>query len=215
MKRVFFSFLMTIRVFAGDLVEERFVEIYEKQLWGTVTPSGEGSLPENLHSYIDFLSTFIRNHHITSICDLGCGDFSYFRTIDLTGVRYIGIDIVKGLVDLNRRNYGTDNISFIHGNIIHMELPEADLAICKHVLQHLPNESVFKIIDKLKKYRYCILLDQCQSDSLANISLPLGKSRPLDLSAPPFNLKAKYWRIFDIFGYPHKMLLIEHPPDQK
>ena len=143
---------------------------------------------------------------------MGCGTFMYFEEVDLDGISYTGVDIVKDLIDLNNKKYGNDHIKFQHGNIVEMEYPDADLVICKHVMQHLQNEDVFKILPKLKTFRYCLLVDQITSPTATNIDLSFGEDRPLDVLKPPFNLKPSFIGHFYIEheGNKHQFTIIEN-----
>jgi hypothetical protein len=37
-----------------------------------------------------------------SLLDAGCGDFNWMRTVDLPGIKYIGVDVVSDLIERNR-----------------------------------------------------------------------------------------------------------------
>ena len=208
MKKIIFLCLVIFTIFAQNKFEQLFTDVYRNKSWGGGDDvSGRGSIPENLKDYIQFLTSFISENNITNILDIGCGSFKYFSTIDLSNTSYIGIDIVKELMEINTLKYGTENIKFIHGNAIDMDLPESELVICKYVLQHLPNKEAIKIIKKLKTYPYCILINQCQSITPTNANL---SDRPIDLLSPPFSLKADYTMTFYIDNYPHQLILIKN-----
>jgi SAM-dependent methyltransferase len=211
-----FSFCL-ISIFAADPLEERFTNIYTEKTWGIENRSGGGSEVYNIIPYLDFLNGFLKKNNISSIIDLGCGTFMYFEEVNLEKISYTGVDIVKELIDLNNETYGNDHIKFQHGNIVEMEYPDADLVICKHVMQHLQNDDVCKILEKLKKFRYCLLVDQIKSPTPTNIDLPFGEDRPLDLLKPPFNLIASEIGHFYIEheGNMHQFILVEnHSEDE-
>ena len=63
-------------------MEQVFTYIYENNIWGDNLnnkysgSSGDGSTIEfNKDTYINFVQNFIKDHNITSVVDLGCGDF--------------------------------------------------------------------------------------------------------------------------------------------
>ena len=58
-------------------------------------------------------------------------------------VIYIGGDIVKDLVNENRRLWETNNVKFISHNICVDQFPRADLWICRDTLFHLSYEVTF------------------------------------------------------------------------
>jgi len=58
--------------------ENIFTEIYEKKLWGSGKNefySGRGSENFNTGEYRKYLQNFILEQNISSVIDLGCGDF--------------------------------------------------------------------------------------------------------------------------------------------
>jgi hypothetical protein len=61
-----------------EKTKQIFTEIYNKNLWNG--GSGPGSNPENILTYITFLQKFLHSNNITSILDLGCGDWQYMKT---------------------------------------------------------------------------------------------------------------------------------------
>jgi SAM-dependent methyltransferase len=104
------------------------------------------------------MKDFIRAHHISSVVDLGCGDFRVSRHL-AEGLRYTGCDVVQPLVDYNQKNFGNDHIQFLKRNIITDELPDGELCLIRQVFQHLSNESIVKVLPKLKKYKYVVIAD--------------------------------------------------------
>jgi hypothetical protein len=60
-----------------------------------------------------------------------------------------------------------------------------DLIIIKDVLQHLPNDSIVKILNKIEKC--CRIALICDDLGESNIDIVPGGYRRLNLSAAPFN----------------------------
>lgn len=54
--------------------------------------SGPGSSVKNTTEARNLITTSIQKLQIKSILDLGCGDWNWFKLIDLTGVSYEGWD---------------------------------------------------------------------------------------------------------------------------
>lgn len=157
--------------------------------------SGAGSTLENTVLYRQFVDDFISSNKIKSILDLGCGDFEVMRTLKNIGnVKYIGIDASKYIINKNKRLYGDFNKIFVHGTIADMNLPNYDLVIIKDVLQHLSNENIIKILDRMKTYKYIIIVNDI--DNHTNEDIEDGGFRPLDLEKPPFNIKFSYKFIY-------------------
>ncbi len=71
-------------------------------------------------------------------------------------------------------------------------LPSADLLICKEVLQHLSNTDVLRFLGKLSDFTYCLITNDVDpiTQTSDNPNIAQGGYRWLDLTAPPFNVRA-------------------------
>lgn len=167
-----------------------FTRIYAGDTWGN--GSGPGSDPANVRAYLDYLQDFLRRHQIRSIVDCGCGDWQLMRTIDLTGIDYLGIDYVDSVVERNRREFGAPNLRFAQGDFTSMTLPEADLVICKDALQHLPSRKSHAFLRQLPGFRFALLTNDEGDNEGRDLRLT-GQHHyaPLDLRKPPFDLAAR------------------------
>lgn len=180
-----------------------FTNKYKYRTWGANDQgkgtSGIGSTLPNTELYRELLQDFLESFDIKTVVDVGCGDWEFSQAIDWTGINYIGFDIVKPVIKRNIAKYGTSNIIFKHGNAIEMDLPQADLLICKDVLQHLPNEDILKFIQQLGKFKYCLITNDVNPVTLSsdNPEIKHGEDHYLDLSKPPFSLRGvkliDYW----------------------
>ena len=128
-------------------MRERFEQIYDQNKWGY--GSGKGSLPRHSRGYIGMLQGFMSDHSISTVVDLGCGDWQFSRLIDWSGVQYHGTDLVRSVIDRNIEQYSAPNIEFrvFSGNFD--DLPDADLLLAKDVLQHWSNDSVKSFLPTL------------------------------------------------------------------
>ena len=171
---------------------QTFNRIYSEGVWGRDATgegtSGSGSTLEITRQYRAYLQDFIKTHRVTSIVDAGCGDWSFSRTIDWAGARYLGVDIASDVIEADRKKYETGKITFLVGDITE-QLPAADLLISKDVLQHLPNALVQKFIrNNLKRGKYKWVLLTNDRGNPNGDTVP-GGYRAIDLSAPPFDVK--------------------------
>jgi hypothetical protein len=176
------------------LLEDRFSTIYQEDLW--THGSGPGSLPVHTIEYRAFLERFISQNAITSVTDLGCGDWQSSRLINWKDVHYVGLDVVSWIIDRNNAEFGSQTIEFRH--LMNLDdLPGGDLCICKEVMQHLPNEIVQLHLDLIaERYRFALITNYVEPESECNIDIDVGGSRPLRLDRAPFNAKGCY-----IFSY--------------
>jgi SAM-dependent methyltransferase len=168
-----------------------FDDHYKSNLW-IGGGSGSGSTPEITAEYRNFLVAFLRDHKIKSVVDLGCGDWQFSQMIDWTGIDYTGID-VSGVVLANTKKHARPSVKFIQLDGSRNELPLADLLIAKDVLQHWSNADVSKFIPKMKKFKYALITNGTHEIAkIQNENTRSGGCRPVDLSAPPFNVKGEY-----------------------
>jgi SAM-dependent methyltransferase len=181
----------------GLSVQERFENIYAQNLWRG--GSGEGSLPSSTKGYARFVQNFIRDNRITSVVDLGCGDWQFSRFIDWSGVRYRGFDIVRPVIEQNRSLYARAGVDFDVSPERFDQYPSADLLIVKDVLQHWSTATIGRFLPTLKRYPFA-LITNCidprrrkfwKKPATKNPDIDDGDFRYLDLRKAPFFLQAK------------------------
>jgi SAM-dependent methyltransferase len=171
-----------------------FADIYKRGEWGKDESghgnSGTGSDPEIAKPYIEFLQSYLATHNIKSVVDLGCGDWRIGKSVNWDGIQYTGIDVVDSVVQANIEKFSAPNITFIVADGTNIELPSADLLICKEVLQHLPFQDIHQIVAQFGKFKHCIVVNDVDPATLTceNVDIPRGHCRSLDLTKPPFSV---------------------------
>ncbi len=141
----------------------------------------------------------MRANDIRSVVDAGCGDWTFSCAIDWSGIDYRGYDVVETVINENNRKYGKPNIRFIQGNVVDHDLPPADLLLCKHVLQHLPEQDVMRFLHQLPKYRHALVTNSVNPRTLSaeNRNIVMGDYREFDPTAYPYNVRGikvlTYW----------------------
>lgn len=176
-------------------ITQAFTHIYEIGGWGRDTQgnaiSGGGSLVQNAKKYMTFLQNFLKKNNIKSVIDVGCGDWSFSQYIDWTGIDYVGYDVVKSVIDTNNKKFSNKNCIFLLGDATQLDLPQADLLICKDVLQHLSNEDVSLFLKQLNKFKYCLITNDVnpQTETSTNENIETGSYRIIDLTKSPFAVK--------------------------
>lgn len=194
--------------------EDVFSIAYETAMWGRNSEgkahSGAGSTLQNTRLYRLFLEDFISSHNIKSIVDYGCGDWESTQLLNLHGIDYIGIDVVKSVINQNEAKFGSPFVKFIYGNGNEVNLPSADLLICKDVLQHLPNSAIHTFITYLPKFKYCLIINDVDPEffTSTNPDIHAGNWRLIDLTKPPFNVKGEKILTFPAGGTTKQILLI-------
>ena len=183
--------------------KDAMAQIYENNLWGGKKSefySGLGShQPEIVNPYIAVLSAFLKAFEIPPVvCDLGCGDFNIGNELVKYTKKYIALDIVPELIAHNKKVFKADNLEFRALNIAKDELPLGDCAILRQVLQHLSNAEIKSVVEKLYDFKYVILTEHLpeegfepNKDIISGQGIRLKKQSGVNLSASPFNFKAK------------------------
>lgn len=178
-------------------------QIYEQNLWGGGDAdfySGTGSHdPELVDPYIDAVSSFLGSFDDPLVvCDLGCGDFNVGRKLVKHAKKYIAADIVPELIERNKRRFLAENLEFRCLDIAADAWPSGDCVILRQVLQHLSNNEIHRIVNKLSDFRYVILTEHVpdgdftpNKDIISGQGTRLKKNSGVDLLTPPFNFRVK------------------------
>lgn len=178
-------------------------QIYDLGFWGKGSVedkfySGDGSHdPKIIEPYIQFVQEFLQSFkEKISLVDLGCGDFNVGKNFVQFTQKYFALDVVEELIAYNSQKFNFPNIEFLSLDIVKNDLPKADCAIIRQVLQHLSNKEIGLLIPKLAQYQYIILTEHIpDGDFIANKDIITGQGIRLkqnsgvDLTKEPFNLK--------------------------
>ncbi|MGE0197428.1 MAG: class I SAM-dependent methyltransferase [Simkaniaceae bacterium] len=211
MKRHLCLLLTCVSLQAQDPTEAIFSWIYHSGTWDESGFSLSGSQVEIMQPYMQFLQDFLNQYEIQSVVDVGCGDWAFSRYIDWNRIEYFGIDIVPFVIERNLELFSQSNIHFILGNALEMDLPEADLLICKDTFQHLSNQSIKRLLAQCGKFKHCLFTDYVDPKTLSssNSDIPNGNMHFIDLTKPPFNLKGEKVLLFQGVGAPKQTLHIQ------
>ncbi len=187
-----------------DSTANAFRAIYRDHAWMGRSLSGPGSDPARTEAFRQALQEFIRSRSVSSVVDIGCGDWASTRLVDWSDLDYLGIDVVPEMIAANRARYQRGRIRFEVLDATKAPLPSADLVIIKEMLQHLPLTEIVSVLDTLRSFRWAILVnDIAHSRSggwkmlwrrkhfvTTNCDIEAGGYRLLSLRDPPFNLPA-------------------------
>ena len=127
---------------------------------------------------------------------MGCGDFNIGRQLVKYSSNYIGVDIVNDLILHNKKIYTQKKLEFRCLDIANDPIPRGDCAIIRQVFQHLSNDEVQQILNKLYQFKFVIITEHIPKynfipniDILSGQGNRLKKKSGLDLASPPFNFK--------------------------
>lgn len=187
--------------------EDVFDNIYEKGIWGkdeqSNSTSGTGShKAEIVDPYVNVVKKVITDNNIKTVADLGCGDFAIGSQIIDYCESFRAYDISNIILERNRSKYKHPNLKFYKLDLSKDELPHADMAFVRQVLQHLSNENIKNFVHQLntsKKFKYLLLTEHLplKSKFVPNIDKPSGpniriaNNSGVILHEKPFNLKFK------------------------
>ncbi len=111
---------------------------------------------------------------------------------------YHAVDIVPDLMEHNKTKFQDTNITFQCLDVAVDELPTGDCALVRQVLQHLSNQEVHQILEKLSRYRYVIITEHIPSgdfepnkDKISGQGIRLKQDSGIDVLAEPFHWKVK------------------------
>jgi hypothetical protein len=183
-----FSTVLASNECVTDPVEKIFTHIYKENIWESQESiSGPGSELRVTQRMRRELSALIKRFGIASIADAPCGDLNWMKHVDIGKCRYIGIDIVKELIESNTRIFG-DTREFRHLNLVENIIDQVDLIICRDMLAHLTYEQIFTVLKNFKQSGSKYLLVTTGITTQKNYDMPnTGECRFLNLELPPFN----------------------------
>lgn len=173
----------------GKGIDQIFSEIHSEGRWqedSQASLSGPGSSLSATEELRAELQVFFKQHRISSIVDLGCGDFSWFRNLDLSGIDYVGYDIVPEIVEQNQRIFWSETTRFELGSARDVRIGRCDLVVCRDCLVHLAFSEIQAVLKNLEACGARFVgLTHFPSIS-RNSGIPTGSWRPLNMTLPPF-----------------------------
>lgn len=172
-------------------IENKFTNIYLNNHWkGSESKSGPGSTVEKNKLLLKNLEEFVVKFNISSIIDCGCGDFNWMQHFNFNLIKsYLGIDIVKPLIDDNTAKFSNKIIKFKHINPIDDSIEFADVILCKDVLVHLCFEDAFHVLENVRKSKSTYFISTTFYN-FENKDIKTGQWRPINLESSPFYLGA-------------------------
>jgi SAM-dependent methyltransferase len=197
----------------GD-ISGTFTTIFRDNYWGSdESISGTGSELGRTQEIRKALRSIIDAHGITSVLDIPCGDFNWMQHTDLSGVRYIGADIVQEIVANNQRHAIDGRYEFRHLDLTSSELPKVDLIFVRDCLPHLSNANIGAAIRNIRRSGAKYLLTTSFPSTLWNYNINNGEFRPINLQGSPFGFPAAERRVLEDHGdekldYPDKCMML-------
>ena len=172
--------------FLKESVDDRFRHIYSSHSWISAEDqqslSGLGSDLSSTTNIRQFLPLLIEYLNISNLIDLGCGDWTWMRSINLP-CKYLGIDIVEEVIESNQM-FSSDDIRFECMNAIIGPIPYAEVILCREILFHLSLEDSLCLLRNVKqssKYLFATT-----NDLWFNSDIRSGDFRNINLCRKPY-----------------------------
>lgn len=166
---------------------DAWIKQYKEELGTRESVSGVGSTVQNTAEIREHLPSIFKQYKIKSMVDIPCGDWNWMRLVDLSGIKYIGCDIVPQLVADNNAKYGN---MFQLLDITKGVPPKADLLLCRDLLFHLPQREVEQALSNIYASGCRYFLTTTFKD-VPNTDINTGSSigwRKINLTASPYEL---------------------------
>jgi len=174
--------------FKGKSTKEIFSDIEKNNTWlEKESVSGIGSSLIQTKEIIIKLPSILKELNINTIFDIPCGDFNWFKNINLSKMIYLGGDIVENIVTRNNQFFGKSNVSFINFNLIEDKIDLFDLIFCRDCLVHFSIEDILRTIKNVKNSKSKYLITTTFPDEDNNTNIQTGGWRPINLEKAPFN----------------------------
>jgi hypothetical protein len=169
-------------------LQERFERIYSTNLWSDPdSRSGVGSTLDSTAVLRAELPNALRELDARVLLDVPCGDFTWMKRVDLSGIEYIGGDIVPSIIEENQRLHTTESRSFVHLDLTRDKLPDADVLLCRDCLVHLSYANIRAVFANIARSNIRYLLMTSFPGRGGNYDVADGDWRTLDFQAPPFS----------------------------
>jgi hypothetical protein len=169
-------------------LQERVERIYHTNLWSDPeTRSGTGSSLDSTRVLREKLPGALHQLGTRTLLDVPCGDFTWMDHVDLSGIEYIGADIVHSIVESNQQQYASDDRKFIELDLTSDDLPVADVLQCRDCLVHLSYGNIARVLENVRRSRIRYLLMTSFPGRGDNKDVEDGDWRPLDFEASPFS----------------------------
>jgi hypothetical protein len=169
-------------------LQERFERIYETNLWSDPeSRSGVGSGLDSTRAVRAELPGALRELGTRVLLDVPCGDFTWMAHVDLSGIEYIGGDIVPSIVEANQRVHASESRQFVELDLTKDILSDADVLLCRDCLVHLSYANIRAVLANIARSNIRYILMTSFPGRGGNYDVIDGDWRTLDFEAPPFS----------------------------
>ena len=176
-----------------DNIADRFSDIYKWNLWSsTESSSGDGSEVLSTELLREWMICNLPKLKVQKLVDASCGDFNWMKhVINRLQLNYIGLDIVKTVIDKNNNLYANPSTCFKVSDICNDQIPSCDLILVRDCLFHLSFDDIDKFLINIKEtnYKYLLTTTHLVEPGFQNKDIITGDFRIINLFSIPFNFK--------------------------
>lgn len=159
-----------------------FEKIYQENGWQNAeSVSGNGSTLDATSVIRQEIPKLFKELKIKSVLDAACGDYNWWKEMELPGVKYLGVDIVPELIEKNQKKYGDENHEFMFLDITQHQVGTHDLIFARDVFVHLTDATVAMALWNLRSSRSKWLLATTFPDQLNTKMIREGQWRPINM----------------------------------
>ena len=172
----------------NNAAESLFTQFHHNRTWAEIcnTTDGPGSTLEYTTTIRQQLPALLKKWDIKSMLDASCGEFIWMREVDLSGINYIGGEIVADKIQKLSQEFPQH--TWLHLDIIEDNLPSVDMWMCRDTLFHFPHEYLKKTLQNFLRSDIKYLLTSSHPDVEANEDFSsFGDFRPNNFNIAPFN----------------------------
>jgi hypothetical protein len=195
--------------------ESVFTEIYRNNIWGgeqgSICSGGGSHDADVAEAYLQMMRSQAEIHSYgeATFVDLGCGDMAIGKSLIPLCREFIGVDVVRFVIDRHREEFGGENVRFVHADMTNEDLPDGDVCLIRQVFQHLSNRQIAAVLPKLCKYRHVYLTEHLPTgegwmpnrDKPHGAGIRLSVGSGVDITAQPFGIAAEKVRhVLDVAG---------------
>ncbi len=177
---------------------QAFNKIYQNHDWGGESRSGNGSNVSTTVCLREDLINFCKDNNVSSILDIGCGEFNWQKHIDWAaiGVDVTAVEIVPAIVTHLKQlscitaAYTGDFVVEVPPELLAQPAP--DVVLLRNFLQHLTTEDIRRVIRNVMRLQPKFIIMNHYPDFVTeNMSIDLSihyRYRPINLFLSPYNL---------------------------
>jgi hypothetical protein len=169
--------------------EAVFTRAYLKNSWGSKeSRSGPSASLERTAALRTALPDLFRELEIQSVLDCGCGDWNWMRHVDLSGIQYIGCDIVQPLIQTLQETFSAPTVNFQVLNLLQDPPDTADLWLARDLCSLFSTEDTWQFFQKFleSESKYLAITSVETEDPYQDTFT--GAWTPRNLLAEPFSM---------------------------